>query len=68
MEWAADWKRQKKRLWETFEWVLGVFDTIADLTPIIISMGQLVANDGSDPAIVHRPTSRNGDDKYVQTV
>lgn len=29
------------------------------LTPIIISVGQLMADDRSDPAIVHRPGSRS---------
>lgn len=34
---------------------------VPDLTPIIISVGQLMADDGSDPAVVHRPGSRKGD-------
>lgn len=31
------------------------------LTPVIISVGQLMADDRADPTIVHRPGSRKGD-------
>lgn len=30
-----------------------------DLTPVVISVGQLVADDCSDSSVVHRPKSRN---------
>lgn len=40
--------------------VIIVAGEVPDLTPIIISVGQLMADDRSDPAIVHRPGSRKG--------
>lgn len=44
--------------------VVIVAGEVPDLTPIIISVGQLMADDRSDPAIVHRPGGRKGDGRF----
>lgn len=45
-------------------WVVRVCGAILDgdgpgLTPVIVSVRQLVADDGSDSSVVHRPGGRN---------
>lgn len=45
-----------------FCWLLVIVaGKVPELTPVVVSVGQLVADDGSDPAIVHRPGSRKDD-------